>query len=174
MHQKDVNKLIDDFKKGNDKAFDDIVKMHYNQTFNFLLKLSGNKIDSYDLCQETFIKVYKNLKKFKGKSKFSTWVYRIAYNVANTYFRKQKIRKFISLDFENFLSEDPTKSKEIDPYLMNAINSLPKKQKSILLFRIVEELPYKEISEIMRISINSAKVNYYYAISTLKKKVVKK
>ena len=77
-------KLIDKFKNGDEKAFDEIVKLHYESIFNLLLRLVGNKLDADDLCQETFIRVYKYIKKFKGKSQFSTWLYRIAYNVANT------------------------------------------------------------------------------------------
>ena len=59
----------------------------------------------------------------------------------------------------------------MNPILLKSINLLPKKQKSILVFRIVEGLKYKEISKIMNISINSAKVNYHYAIETLKKRI---
>lgn len=166
-------KLIDKFKNGDEKAFDEIVKLHYESIFNLLLRLVGNKLDADDLCQETFIRVYKYIKKFKGKSQFSTWLYRIAYNVANTFFRKQKIQQFFSYDIneDTLISNDPIEDYEMNPILLKNINLLPKKQKSILVFRIVEGLKYKEISKIMNISINSAKVNYHYAIETLKKRI---
>tara|TARA_A100001011_G_scaffold102316_2_gene107944 strand:+ start:144164 stop:144697 length:534 start_codon:yes stop_codon:yes gene_type:complete len=171
--QNKVLKLIEKFKNGEEKAFDEIVKLHYEPTFNLLFKLVGNKLDADDLCQETFIRVYRYVKKFKGNSKFSTWLYRIAYNVANTYFRKQKIKQIFSFDLnqEILLSKDPVEDDEMNSILMKNINLLPKKQKAILMFRVIEGLPYKEISKIMNISINAAKVNYHHAISSLKKKI---
>jgi len=79
--------LVKRFQNGEEQAFDELVKKHYSTTHNLLVRLSGNSMDADDLCQETFIRVYRSLRKFKAQSQFSTWLYRIATNVANSHHR---------------------------------------------------------------------------------------
>ena len=165
--------LVIKFQNGEKEAFDQLVKKHYEQTQNLFIRLAGNSMDANDLCQETFIRVYHSLKKFKSESKFSTWLYRIAINVFNSYHRKLTVRRVLSFEEQSEIAkvEDPNNSREIDPELWDAIKALPKKQKMIITLRVFQELPFKDISTILNISENSSKVNYHHAIKNLKKKV---
>ncbi|MBF90043.1 MAG: hypothetical protein CMG75_10430 [Candidatus Marinimicrobia bacterium] len=165
--------LIKRFQNGEKEAFDELVNKHYQETCNLFIRLSGNRMDANDLCQETFIRVYRYIKKFKFESKFSTWLYRIAINVFKSYHRKLKIRKVFSFEEQAELAivKDEENPREIDPELWNAINTLPNKQKMIITLRIFQELPFKDVSAILNISENSAKVNYHHAIKNLRKKV---
>ena len=168
--------LVKRFKNGEEQAFDELVKKHYATTHNLLVRLSGNSMDADDLCQETFIRVYRSLRKFKAQSQFSTWLYRIAVNVANSHHRKEKVRQLLSFgnDPETMAVDEPTEPRELDPEMWDAIHNLPQKQKMVLTLRIFQELPFKEVASILNMSENSAKVNYHHAIQRLKEKLGEK
>ena len=168
--------LVKRFQNGEEQAFDELVKKHYSTTHNLLVRLSGNIMDADDLCQETFIRVYRSLRKFKAKSQFSTWLYRIATNVANSHHRKEKVRQLLSFgnDPETMAVDEPTEPRELDPEMWDAINSLPQKQKMVLTLRIFQELPFKVVASILNMSENSAKVNYHHAIQRLKESLGEK
>jgi RNA polymerase sigma factor (sigma-70 family) len=89
--------LVIRFQNGEEQAFDELVRKHYPTTLNLLVRLAGNRMDADDLCQETFIRAYRSLRKFKAKSQFSTWLYRIAVNVANTHHRRKNDASFSHL-----------------------------------------------------------------------------
>jgi RNA polymerase sigma-70 factor (ECF subfamily) len=126
-----------------------------------------------DLTQETFIKVYKNLKKFEGKSKMFTWIYRIAVNTGLNYLRKQKMKNYLGLDKVALKADSEKKdfSEESKKLLQRAIKKLPAKQQMVIILRALQEMSYREISQIMDISINSAKVNYSHGLKNLKDKL---
>ena len=168
--------LVKRFQNGEEQAFDELVRKHYPTTLNLLVCLAGNRMDADDLCQETFIRAYRSLRKFKAKSQFSTWLYRIAVNVANTHHRKEKTRQFLSFghDPEAIAAADPIEPRKLDPEMWDAINSLPQKQKMVLTLRIFQELPFKVVASILNMSENSAKVNYHHAIQRLKESLGEK
>ena len=172
---KDID-LVKRFQNGEEQAFDELVKKHYSTTHNLLIRLSGNSMDADDLCQETFIRVYRSLRKFKAQSQFSTWLYRIAVNVANSHFRKEKVRQLLSFgnDPETMAVDEPTEPRELDPEMWDAIHNLPQKQKMVLTLRIFQELPFKVVASILNMSENSAKVNYHHAIQRLKERLGEK
>ena len=168
--------LVKRFQNGEEQAFDELVKKHYSTTHNLLIRLSGNSMDADDLCQETFIRVYRSLRKFKAQSQFSTWLYRIAVNVANSHYRKEKVRQLLSFgnDPETMAVDEPTEPRELDPEMWDAIHNLPQKQKMVLTLRIFQELSFKVVASILNMSENSAKVNYHHAIQRLKEKLGEK
>ncbi|MDP6578887.1 MAG: sigma-70 family RNA polymerase sigma factor [Candidatus Marinimicrobia bacterium] len=168
--------LVIRFQNGEEQAFDELVKRHYSTTHNLLVRLSGNSMDADDLCQETFIRVYRSLRKFKAQSQFSTWLYRIAVNVANSHHRKEKVRQLLSFgnDPETMAVDESTEPRELDPEMWDAIHNLPQKQKMVLTLRIFQELPFKEVASILNMSENSAKVNYHHAIQRLKERLGEK
>ena len=172
---KDID-LVKRFQNGEEQAFDELVKKHYSTTHNLLIRLSGNSMDADDLCQETFIRVYRSLRKFKAQSQFSTWLYRIATNVANSHHRKEKVRQLLSFgnDPETMAVDEPTEPRELDPEMWDAIHNLPQKQKMVLTLRIFQELPFKVVANILNMSKNSAKVNYHHAIQRLKERLGEK
>ena len=168
--------LVKRFQNGEEQAFDELVNKHYSTTHNLLIRLSGNSMDADDLCQETFIRVYRSLRKFKAQSQFSTWLYRIAVNVANSHHRKEKVRQLLSFgnDPETMAVDEPTEPRELDPEMWDAIHNLPQKQKMVLTLRIFQELSFKVVASILNMSENSAKVNYHHAIERLKERLGEK
>ena len=85
--------LVERFQNGEKSAFDGLVKRHYAGTFSFFMRMAGDEMLADDLCQETYFRVYRGLMRFRNESEFTTWLYRISINVANSHFRKEKLRK---------------------------------------------------------------------------------
>ena len=169
----DDHELIKRFQGGDNQAFNELVRRHLSNTIGFFFNITSSKMDAEDLAQDVFFKLNKYLKKFKFDSKFSTYLYRVNTNTANTWFKRNKWKNLLHLDQTDERGErDNTLEKSwTRKELWNAISKLPKKQREVVLLRIGEELPYKNISRITGISIGSAKVNFHHALKKLKKEL---
>jgi len=162
--------LIQRFQKGDTKSFDELVKKYYPQSYQFFCKMVRDPMQVDDLCQETYLRVYKGLKKFRLESQFTTWLYRISINVANSYFRRRRL--FEPLPYERNLDQiiidEPEKNSIIDFDIWRVIGKLPKKQRMVIILRVFQQLSFKDIAGVIGLSENSAKVNYHYAINKMK------
>ena len=156
-----------------------------NYGFNILMETYQEKVywlirrmvidhdESNDISQEVFIKVWKNLSKFKGDSKLYTWIFRIATNEALTHLRKKKRRFFIPIvDVENELAstlEDDSyySGDEIQMKLQKAILTLPEKQRLVFNMKYFEEMKYKDMSEVLEISVGGLKAQYHHAVKKI-------
>ena len=136
---------------------------------------SCEKRTSDDIAQDTFVKVWKNLSSFKGDSKLYTWIYRIATNEALNHLRKKKRRFFLpigdvehelasSLEADTYYSGD-----EIQLKLQKAILKLPEKQRLVFNMKYFEEMKFKDISEVMQVSVGSLKAQYHHAVKKIEK-----
>lgn len=169
----DDHELIKRFQGGDNQAFNELIRRHLSNTIGFFFNITSSKMDAEDLAQDVFLKLNKYLKKFKFDSKFSTYLYRVNTNTANTWFKRNKWKNLLHLDQADERGErDDTLEKSwTRKELWNAISKLPKKQREVVLLRIGEELPYKNISRITGISIGTAKVNFHHALKKLKKEL---
>lgn len=129
--------------------------------------------DADDVVQNTFIKVFRNLDKFKRDSKLYTWIYRIATNESLTFLKKRKKRYSESIDesennIENSLVADSYfDGNKIQTLLQKAIIALPDKQKAVFNLRYYEEMPYNDMSEIMETSVGALKASYHHAVKKI-------
>ncbi len=129
--------------------------------------------DANDVIQNTFIKVYKSIHKFEGKSKLYTWLYRIATNEAITFLNKKKRKSTASLDNEEhnlnnqLKADDYFDGDEIQRKLQEALNQLPEKQKAVFNLRYFEEMSYAEMSEVLETSVGSLKASYHHAVKKI-------
>ena len=164
------HELIQDYQKGNLSAFDEIVRRHLSNTIGFFYNITFDRMASEDLAQDVFFKLYKHLKKFRFESAFTTYLYRINMNTANSYLTRNKWKNLLHLDQAQEKSEHDTtfESEWTKKELWEAVAKLPKKQRTVVMMRIAQELPYQQISEITGMSVGSAKVNYHHAVTTLK------
>ena len=169
----DDHELIKRFQDGDNQAFNELVRRHLSNTIGFFFNITSSKMDAEDLAQDVFLKLNKYLKKFKFDSKFSTYLYRVNTNTANTWFKRNKWKNLLHLDQagERGERDDTLEKSWTRKELWNAISKLPKKQREVVLLRIGEELPYKNISRITGISIGTAKVNFHHALKKLKKEL---
>jgi len=164
------HELIQQFKNGNTSAYDQLVKRHLSNTIGFFFNITRDQMASEDLAQDVFFKLYKHLKNFRFESAFTTYLYRININTANTWLTRNKWKNFLHMDQAPDRGERDTslENEWTKKELWDAIAKLPKKKRTVVMMRIAQNLPYKDISEITGMSIGSAKVNYHHAVNSLK------
>ncbi|MEJ6951112.1 RNA polymerase sigma factor [Natronospora cellulosivora (SeqCode)] len=167
--------LVKKFKQGDDHAFEILVEKYQHKVYNTTFRILGNHQDALDIAQESFIRVYKNLNKFKGNSSFSTWLFRISTNLCRDELRKRQ-RGFTECDIEENDYEIKEKNnpenislkKEFNDELQEQISTLPLEQKTVLVLREFQGLSYKEIANILNISMGTVKSRLSRARQTLR------
>lgn len=171
--------LIQRVANGNENAFEQLVKKYQHAVFNIIYRSIGNYEDVEDVAQEIFIKVWRKAKSFKGKSKFSTWLYRIVVNHCLNYRRKHK-QRLVSLDEMMEKEEIPhSLVVEVDheqrrnaQIVREALNELPERQRIALILSRYEGRTYKEIAEMMKVSVSSVESLIFRAKTSLKEKLL--
>ena len=165
-----LNQLIKDFQNGNQKKFDEIVLINKDWIIDMIYNMTYNKQDSEDISQDVFVSLFFSIKNFKGNASFKTWVYRIVVNKVNNYYRKLKIRNFFNLDLIDIDESKIYKDSQDDIFLnfdkqlmFRSIVSLKGRQRTVLLLRIYQNHSFKEISKILSIKENNAKVMFFQA-----------
>ena len=154
-------------------AFRELLQLYQKPLYNHIRNIVLNHDDTDDVLQNTFIKIFQNLSKFKGESKLFSWVYRIATNEALT-FLQQKVKKsgisnvevqqkaINKLESDVFFDGD-----EIQLKLQKAIAILPDKQQLVFKMKYFQELKYEEISEIVDTSVGALKASYHLAVKKI-------
>jgi len=180
--------LIEKTKGGDNSAFEELVKKYEKKIYNLALRLTGNPDEAGDVFQETFLKAYHSLNRFKGEANFSTWLYRIALNIFLMKKRKEKGKVFESIDMPLFTAEgEMTKeipdwstnpeaeieNKELKNILTKALASLPEEYRAVLILRDIQRLSNKEVSEILKLSIPAVKSRLHRARLFLRNEVSK-
>lgn len=163
--------LVQLVKMGEIEPFDELVRRHEVKVHNLCYKMLKNYDDAKDMAQETFLKAYRNIKNFDGRSKFTTWLYRIAVNNCINFMKKERPSEEIKDEILEIPKDDPIeqyKKKKLKEAIYNAIAKLPEVQKSVFTLRALEELSYQEISTILNKPVNTVKVNYHLAVKNLK------
>ncbi len=156
-------------ERNRDKAFRILVLQYQERLYWHVRKIVKSHEDANDVVQNTFIKIYRNISKFKGNSKLYTWLYRIATNESLTFLKKQQRRTTEAIDnpdinLANQLSApDDIDGDIVQQLLQRAIDTLPEKQKLVFNMRYFEEIPYQGISEILGTSVGALKASYHHA-----------
>ena len=150
-------------------AFNYIINQNQERAYWHIRKIVLSHEDANDITQNTFIKVWKNLAKFKGDSKIYTWIYTIATNESINFLNKKKKHYFESLDVvsyllsENFSADSYFDGDDIERKLQKALLTLPTKQRIAFNMRYFDNMKYDEISEILGTSVGALKANYHHA-----------
>ena len=159
--------------KTQNQAFQKLLKEYQKPLYNHIRTIVLNHDDTDDVLQNTFIKVFQYLNKFKGESKLFSWMYRIATNEALTFLnQKAKINKVSSEKLQNKTIDNLKADlyfdgNEIQIKLQKAIVSLPEKQQLVFKMKYFEELKYEEISEILGTSVGALKASYHHAVKKI-------
>ncbi len=163
----DIN-IIAAVLSGNTREYSHLVSRYQNMVYGIGLKFLNDSNDAEDLAQEVFIKVYKSLAKYKGDSKFSTWIYRVAYNTALDKVKSSRYKHSRRLDEinEQEIADDTvvTESEGTDfrkDLIKRAIDKLPADQQVIISLFYFEELSLKEIALITKFTEANVKVKLH-------------
>jgi RNA polymerase sigma-70 factor (ECF subfamily) len=181
------HELLASIRDGDEAAFQEIVRRYRNPITNFVYRMLDDYERSVELAQETFIRVYTSAERYQANYSFSTYIYRIASNLAISELRRRKRRKFVSL-FSPFTNDDG-EAVEIDPpdvgmlqdeamiaeerrkAVARAITSLPEKYRAAIVLRDVEGLSYDRIAEVLNLSEGTVKSRINRARNLLKEKL---
>jgi RNA polymerase sigma-70 factor (ECF subfamily) len=184
------NSLVRDFISGNDAAFAQLVTRYKDSITNYLNMMIGDYDIAVDLSQETFLRVYKNIDRYSNFYQFSTWIYRIATNLAidEMRYRKRRGRVFYKNVWGDRKSNedggrkfeitdvrrgpgDEVLRKESSRILGDAIRSLPEKYRTAFIMKEVEKLPYDEIAKVLNCSAGTIKSRLHRARELLQRKL---
>ena len=178
----DDEALIAAALNGSAHAWDKLVRRYESKIYNYGLRLTGNATDAMDLTQEVFLGVYRNLHRFRGDAKFSSWIFRIAHNKAVDMNRRRALIQGRSFSFDDMedrelqLAEHDTSS-EPDSRLIKGqqnheiqemLQLLPLEQRLVVELKIFQSHTFEEISAMQEISENTAKTRFYSALKKLK------
>lgn len=149
-------------------AFSAIVEQYSQKIYWHIRRMVLSHDDADDLVQNTFVKAWMNIDKFRGESQISTWLYRIAINETLTWLNKNK-HEHVSLsspegEVAELLEGDTYfNGEEADKLFQEAVNRLPEKQRLTFNMRYFEEMKYEDMSEILGTSVGALKASYHIA-----------
>ena len=171
--------LVDDAIGGSFEAFDKIMVHFRERMYGVIYNMTLNHSDAADLTQETFVKAFRSISKFKRKSSFFTWLYRIGVNLTLTFLKKKSNRKFFSFDqffgestpdgtSRQIASKEITSAKstllnELHEKLNEALTKLSDKHRTIVILYEIDGLSHKEISQIMKCTEGTVRSRLHYA-----------
>ena len=159
-----ISALYNEGKK--QEAFQVLVNSYSTMVYSHVYKMTNNKSDTKDIAQNAFLKAWKYFDNFQQKSKFSTWLFRIASNECYTFLNKRKL----SVDIDNIpIQTDQSISPTTDPakILQEALAILPTKQKQVFVMRYYDELKYDAMSDILGTSVGALKASYHIAVKKI-------
>lgn len=176
--------LINQYLKGDEEALELLIKRYLKPVYGFVFRYVNNRVDAEDLAQETFFRLWRNLKKFQPEKSFKSWLFTIAKNAAIDFLKKKK-----TVPFSAFTNEDNEDEKNsiietlADPAplpdelfdrqnlaneLNAAINQLSLKYQTVLFLHYQNQLTFQEISEIEGEPLNTVKSRHLRALAKLK------
>lgn len=168
---------------GSAYAWEKLVKRYESKIYNHGLRLTGNASDAMDLMQEVFLGVYRNLHRFRGDAKFSSWIFRIAHNKAVDMNRRKRLLMATprtndqdeELDLFDTVAGDEHDEPEFrlseeegNEHIVALLATLPINQRLIVELKVFQSLTFEEIAEMQDISVNTAKTRFYSALRKLK------
>ena len=178
--------LIKKILKGKKSSFEELMKKYNKKIFGFIYRMVRDEEVAVELTQDFFIKIYNVLAKYNFEYKFSTWAYRICYNMVIDYVRKNqayidsldsdKITPRQMMDSENYIREDGFERLAIEQmkeYTWKFVDAIPLKYKELILLRYLQGLKYDEIAKITQLPVGTVKNRIFKAKEILRMEIEK-
>lgn len=184
----DDSVLVQQSQGGSTAAMERLILKYQNRIFNVIMKMCGNTDDAAELTQETFVKVIESIDKFKGRSSFYTWLFRIAVNLTLNYCQRNAKMATRSLDAEeaesdgsvgqvlkDFLRDDSAidpavlaQRRELCELAMQAMLKLEEPQRAVMVLRDIEGMNYAQIADVLNIELGTVRSRLSRARSHLR------
>src|SRR6202035_1387800 len=166
-HQFEDLELIHRCQTGDTEAFGELVTKYRTNIFAMICRIVGNENDAWDLAQEGFLKAWRSIHQFEGRSSFYTWLYRITINVTIDSLRRRCRRSEVELD-DAIPSSLPSpranyERAEISEHINAALAQLTPEHRAVVVLKEIEDLQYHEIAEILGISVGTVMSRLFYA-----------
>jgi len=167
----DVDELVAAARAGDRAAFDALVRATYVDTYTLAHRLTGDDDDARDVVQETYLRAFRGLRRFRGDAQFSTWLYRITANCASTHLGRRARHRHEELHDDLSLPDvrpghDPVGRAEVGQLrdrLQQALRDLPPRLRAVVVLRDIYDLPHEAIAAELGISESAAKVRLHRA-----------
>jgi RNA polymerase sigma-70 factor (ECF subfamily) len=163
----DDARLVFNLKQGDEKAFDQLFDKYRTPVYSICFRYARNNEDARELAQDVFIKVYRNIRRFNERSKFFTWLYRIAVNTCISFHRKRNRG-------EQTAAGDPVADCSLDKKVHmkiaidEALEKVPPRQRITFILHHYDGHTFNEVGAIMRITPGAAKAHYHQAVKKLR------
>ncbi len=173
-----INKLKDPSQKR--MAFHEMIILYQEKLYWNIRKIVIDHDDTDDILQNVLIKVWNNIESFRGDSELSTWMTKIAINESLSFLSKKKKRKGLFSGSEEeylkgkLLSDDYFDGEEIQKQLMEAVITLPEKQRIVFNMKYFDEMKYEDISDLLDTSVGALKASYHHAVKKIEEKIKQK
>ena len=172
---------------GEQDAFTVLVTRYKDYMYTIAIRIAGNEEDAADVAQETFVRAYKALGRFRGDSKFSSWLYRIAVNRSLTHLKRRK-RRGVPVDIEagphieaggvererQSTPEELVLGKELRQRVRDAVDELPAQYRAVVTLFYLEEKSYKEVSATLGIPMGTLKTHFCITRAILRKMIIRR
>ncbi|MCF6213453.1 MAG: RNA polymerase sigma factor [Flavobacteriaceae bacterium] len=171
-----IQKLLDRTQR--DVAFKQLLDLYQERIYWHIRKIVITHDNANDVLQNTFMRVYKSLPKFKQNSSLHTWMYKIAYNESLRFIEQNKKRYYVSIDdvnnkyLDNLEEDTYFDASYIQLKLQNILSKMPEKQRQVFQMKYYDDLKFREIVAILGIKEGSLKTLYYGAVSIIKKSMI--
>jgi RNA polymerase sigma factor (sigma-70 family) len=175
LTEEPLEKLVEQARAGDRKAFSTIVRRLMNQVTALTYRMTGDRDTALDLAQETFVSAWQNLESYRGEASFANWVYRIATNKSLNLLKAAQ--RLTSLPSENDISPELTTSIEPDIQMQRDelagqvarfTQTLPPQQRAVFELRFYEQMTFEEISQAVGKAVGTVKTNYREAVKKLR------
>lgn len=175
LSRQDEAELIARVLDGDGEAFAILIDAFSDRLYALAVGILRNGSAAEDVVQESLIKAYKNLAKFRGESSIYTWLYRITVNTAHNYIRTSKRHNGVNMDDIGPILEaagpnplQKAAGSELATAISEAVETLPERQKEVFLLHFYQQLTHREISETLGITEGAVKANYFHAIQKMR------
>lgn len=175
----DVHHLVEAARHGDHPAFEELVRRTHAETFNLARRLVSDDEDAQDVVQEAYLRAFRSIKKFRGDSEFTTWLYRITANCAATHLGRRRRHRHDELEEDAAVPDpqpdhDPTLVADaalLRSQLETAIAELPPRLRAVVVLRDLYDMNHAEIAEELDISESAAKVRLHRARRKLRAQI---
>ena len=178
----DENKLVLHLKQGDEEAFRLLIQQYREKLYNIAYGITLDREDSLDIVQDVFLKVHQNIRRFKGKSKLSTWLHRLTVNQSLNWKRRWKrrfrwhhrpletddTRDYPELGTDEYYPEKLYQNKEFDKAFRKKLRELPENARTVFVLKEIEGLSYGEIAKTLKLKRGTVSSRLFYARQKLK------
>jgi len=165
-------------RRHKDRAFSELLDIYQERIYWHIRKIVQSHEDAHDVSQNAFVRVYRSIDKFEGKSSLLTWIYRIAYNESLRFLEKEKKRRHLSMEeVSTYQLGKLTESEYFDgdqlhERLLHIVENLTEKQRRVFQMKYFDDLSFREISEVLAVSESTLKSSYYAAVKVIEEKIL--
>ena len=161
----DDRKVIERVLKGDTQAFNILVREWEKSIYNFILRMIGDRDEAMDLCQDCFMKAYRELGTLKDFDRFSSWLYRIAHNTCLSRIRKDYGKTWVELDPDAGAAHSPLENRLA---VEKALQHLPEEQREVVVLKVFQSLKFEEIAAIQNAPVSTVKSRLYMSFEKLR------